>query len=250
MQRAAEAGLAAIALTDHDTTGGLEEALEAGRRLGVEVVPGIELSASLEGREVHLLGYFIRREDARLSERLASLQSERAERIERIVARLNEQKIPVTIEEVRSFAGGQSVGRPHVADALVSGGFVPSYEIAWRDYLSAGGKAYVERTKIPLPEAISLVHACGGVVSVAHPTLNLGLDALENVAGLGVDALETVHPRVTESEARALGDLCRRRGLLESGGSDCHGDRRGAPTMGLYRVPLERLDALRRLARG
>ena len=267
--RAKQAGLAAMALTDHDTTEGLEEALEAGRRLEVEVIPGIEISCEHGGREVHVLAWFIRPDARELGDALARMRDSRRHRVERMVERINARGIPLDLESVRRHAGGASIGRPHIADALVQGGFVTSYDEVWRDYLRPGGFVYVEREKLPLGRALSLIARSGGVAALAHPTLNLDLAALETIARDGVravhdplgesirgsdasasvrlHALETNHPRVSDTDARALGEICRRYGLIESGGSDCHGGRRGDPAMASRTGPLATVEALRRL---
>lgn len=247
VERARAAGLSAIALTDHDTTEGLAEAAAAGRRLGVEVVAGIELSVDHEGREVHLLGYGFDAADDALVQTLAEFQAERSRRIERMVARLRALGLDVTLEDVRERALGPSIGRPHVADALVGGGHVPSYDVAWDEYLRPGGKAYVERRRLPMRQAVELVRRCGGVTSIAHPTLNLDVASIERAAlASGVDALETAHPRISPEQARALSDLCRRHDLAETGGSDCHGSRRGGPHLGSVSISSEALARLRR----
>lgn len=249
VERAAAAGLTAIALTDHDTTAGLDEAMAAGRRLGVEVIPGLELSTSFEGRETHLLAYFFRIEEPELQSLLGRMIGERERRVERMVGKLNDHGIRVTVNDVRSFAAGRSLGRPHVADALVKGGHVPSYEIAWSDYVGMKGKAWVERDKLTLEEGVASIRRAGGVTSIAHPTMNLDHAALERAAAAGIDALEATHPRVAEPDAALLRDLCRRSGLIETGGSDCHGTRRGGPSLGRCRVPMETVERLRSLAR-
>ena len=249
--RARDLGLAAIALTDHDTVGGFDEAAEAGRRLGIEVIPGIELSATHRGREVHLLGYFIDPSGRTLRETLTGLQEERERRAERIVARLQELGLRVTLDEVRSFAGGKSIGRPHIADALVNGGHLPSQEVVWSEYLRQGGKAYIDRRRLGLDEAIDLVRGAGGVTSIAHPTVGFTLDEIESdLAATGVDGLETIHPRLTAQDTVTLRGICLRHGLVATGGSDCHGggrDRREsrAAAMGGFNVTLERVAELR-----
>jgi predicted metal-dependent phosphoesterase TrpH len=249
--RARELGLAAIALTDHDTVGGLSEAFEAGHRLGIDVIPGIELSAMHKGREVHLLGYFIDPANAALLGTLAGLQEERERRAERIVARLQDLGLRVTLDEVRSYAGGKSIGRPHVADALVNGGHLPSQDVVWAEYLRQGGKAYVDRRRPGLDEAIELVRGAGGVTSIAHPTVGFTLAEIESdLAASGVNGLETIHPRLTAQDTATLRGICRRHGLVATGGSDCHGggrDRRESRTaaMGGFNVTLETVEELR-----
>jgi predicted metal-dependent phosphoesterase TrpH len=267
VEKAAAAGLTAIAVTDHDNDAGCDDAVAAGRDLGVEVVRGVEISCDVEDfamrgfhptarPTMHLLGYFIPETENALSSALAELQNARANRNQKIVDRLNELGIPVTFEEVENEAGGPGaqIGRPHFAAVLVRHGAVPDYQTAFDEYLAKGAKAYVTRKLFKPWEAVELMVSAGVVPVLAHPfTLNLLAEELERFVDELVDAglkgIEGYHgdlPEVEQEPYRAIGGA---RDLIVSGGSDYHGDMR--PDRGLpggkhgVTVPDGVLDELR-----
>jgi predicted metal-dependent phosphoesterase TrpH len=228
VQRAADMGLAAIAVTDHDTTDGVAEALEAGKRLGIEVVPGIELSAEFEKGQCHILGYFLDPNDPALLARLRNVLENRDRRNGKIVGKLQELGFDITLEEVSAVAGGDVVARPHFARVLVDRGYVRSMQEAFDVYLAKGAKAYVDRDRLTQQESIDLLHGAGGLAILAHPN-NLNRDAAQTEAeiarmqSLGLDGIEARYNRHTlEDNARYLA-LAERHGLLTTGGSDFHG---------------------------
>ena len=168
--RAHAAGLTAIAVTDHDTTAGLHEALEAGKRIGLEVVPGIELSAEVGRGQCHLLGFLIDPDNEPLLSRLRYVVDMRNNRNSHIIDRLrNELGFDITLDEVEVIAGGDIVARPHFARVMVNKGYVSSMQEAFDIFLGKGGRAYVERVRLSPPEAIALIHGAGGVAVLAHP---------------------------------------------------------------------------------
>jgi len=249
VQKAAAVGLTAIAVTDHDNDAGCDEAVAAGRELGVEVVRGVEISCDVEDfaelgyqpsarPTMHLLGYFISEGENALSSALAELQDARANRNQHIVDRLNELGIPVTFEEVENEAGGPGaqIGRPHFAAVLVRHGAVPDYQTAFDEYLAKGAKAYVTRKLFKPAEAVELMVSAGVVPVLAHPfTLNLPAEELErfvdDLVEAGLRGIEGWHgdlPEVEQEPYRAIGAA---RDLIVSGGSDYHGDMR--PDRGL-----------------
>jgi predicted metal-dependent phosphoesterase TrpH len=267
VEKAAAAGLTAIAVTDHDNDAGCDEAVAAGRDLGVEVVRGVEISCDVEDfamrgfhptarPTMHLLGYFIPETENALSSALAELQNARANRNQKIVDRLNELGIPVTFEEVENEAGGPGaqIGRPHFAAVLVRHGAVPDYQTAFDEYLAKGAKAYVTRKLFKPWEAVELMVSAGVVPVLAHPfTLNLLAEELERfvdeLVAAGLKGIEGYHgdlPEVEQEPYRAIGGA---RDLIVSGGSDYHGDMR--PDRGLpggkhgVTVPDGVLDELR-----
>ena len=244
VSKAHAAGIATIAVTDHDNVSGCDEAVAAGRELGVEVVRGVEISCDVDDLTergftpsarptMHLLGYFIPETDNPLSAALADLQYHRANRNRVIVERLNELGIPVTFEEVEAEAGGPGaqIGRPHFAAVLVRHGAVPDYQTAFDEYLAKGAKAYITRKLYKPQEAVELMVSAGVVPVLAHPfTLNLAFEDLERfvdaLAEAGLKGIEGWHgdmPEVEQEPYRALG---RSRNLIVSGGSDYHGDMR------------------------
>jgi predicted metal-dependent phosphoesterase TrpH len=228
VRHAAAIGLSAIAVTDHDTTAGVAEALQAGKDYGVEVVPGIELSAEVEKGQCHLLGYGIDPASPLLRERLREVLENRASRNEKIVGKLRDLGFDVSLEEIRAVAGGEVVARPHFARVLINKGYVGSVQEAFDLYLAKGAKAYVDRDRLTPEEAISLLHTAGGVAVLAHPN-NLKRDEEETAVeiarlqSLGLDGIEARYNRHTPEDTARYLALAERRGLLTTGGSDFHG---------------------------
>ncbi|MGH2735849.1 MAG: PHP domain-containing protein [Actinomycetota bacterium] len=239
--KAASAGLAAIAVTDHDNDSGCDEAVAAGHEIGLEVVRGVEISCDVEDLDargyspsarptMHLLGYFIPEGSNPVSDALAELQQHRANRNRIIVDRLNELGIDITFEEVESEAGGpgSQIGRPHFAAVMVRHGAVPDYQTAFDVYLAKGAQAYVGRKLYRPVEAVQLMTEANVVPVLAHPfTLNLEGDELErfvdDLAGVGLRGIEGYHGDWTIEDQAPLRDLGKRKGLVVSGGSDYHG---------------------------
>ena len=270
VRKAAAAGLAAIAVTDHDNDSGCDEAVAEGIEAGVEVVRGVEISCDVDDlRErgfetrarptMHLLGYFIPEDANPLTLALAELQRARANRNVHIVERLNELGIPVTFEEVEREAGGPGaqIGRPHFAAVMVRHGAVPDYQTAFDEYLAKGAKAYVTRKLYRPQEATELMVSAGVVPVLAHPfTLNLSFEDLERFVDALIEAglrgIEGYHGDLPETEQEPYRALGHAKDLIVSGGSDYHGDMR--PDRGLpggkhnVTVPDDVLDELRAAA--
>ena len=226
---AAETGLSAIAITDHDTVDGIDEALAAGREHGVQVIAGVELSLDHGPRMLDVLGYFFDGLTAGpMHDKLAELRTYRHERNAVILERLAELGMPVTTDELAGIADGEAVGRPHIAEALRRRGDVETINEAFERFLRRGAPAYVDRRRLSLGEGIRLITAAGGVVAIAHPGLirtdEVGLAALvRDASRLGVVAIECLYPaHSAETEARCLA-LAARHGLLPTAGSDFHG---------------------------
>ena len=253
VSRAAAAGLKAIALTDHDTVDGVREATEAAPR-GLTVIPGLELSASWQGREIHLLAYFVDHGLEELRAVLASIQAERRLRAERIVARLNAVGVGVTLDEVLAIAcetgapDRSSIGRPHVAEAIVRRGAARDLDDAFVRYLRKGRPGFVAKSSVPAGKAIELVRRWGGALVVAHPGLNLSDSETGSLAAAGLDGIEAIHPKHTEIQRRSLEAMARRIGLVASGGTDYHGPGRSRHEIGSWGVTLEAVDRLRDLS--
>ncbi|MBE6441142.1 MAG: PHP domain-containing protein [Desulfovibrio desulfuricans] len=225
---AGAAGLAAMALTDHDTLAGLDEAQAAGRELGVEVVRGCEISSGTEYGELHILGLWLPRDAAPLEEKLVWLRQKRQERNIGIVRRLCELGLNISMDDVLAEAGGESVGRPHIAAVLLRKGYVRDKNAAFRDYLGSGGRAYLPKT-VPSPEeSVRLLAGLGATVSLAHPMLRkTPAGWLESMVvrlkACGLDAIEAYHSEHSEAQVRACLALARKHDLGVSGGSDYHG---------------------------
>ena len=246
-------GLAAVALTDHDTVEGLAEAQAAADGVGVRLVQGCELSCEVGSASMHLLVYFLSDGPGPLQDRLAGLQAARADRNRRIVDVLQAHGLDVTLEEILTEAGRGSVGRPHVAGVLLRKGYVESVQDAFDRWLGNGKPAYLDRERLLPAEAIALAHASGAVTVLAHPT-SLGYEAAELekfVAGLaadGLDGLECEYGRYSPDTRARLRALAERHGLAVTGGSDYHGrykpDLSLGTGLGDLNVPDDLLDAL------
>jgi 3',5'-nucleoside bisphosphate phosphatase len=256
VQLAGEAGLAALALTDHDTLDHLPEARAAAEAQSLRLVPGCEISCELSGRApgtMHLLVFFVDDAPGELRDRLAALQEARNERNVQIVDALNERGVPITVEAVQAQAGPGSVGRPHIARVLMEAGHVSSIQEAFDVWLGKGRPAYFERDRLEPEDAIELTHASGGVCAIAHPG-SLGLDDVEldafvgELADAGLDGLECEYGAYLPEERAPLHELARRHGLAPTGGSDYHGDNKPGLSVGTgrgdLRVPDDFLTAL------
>lgn len=241
VEEARRVGLAAIALTDHDTVAGVAEASAAGAALGVRVVPGVELSAVEDDAETHILGLHL--SDTRdLEARLVVLREMRMTRAERIVARLNELGVRITLPAVLEQAAGGAVGRPHVARAMIAEGWAVDFRDAFERYLGNGKPAFVPKDRLPVAEAIQLIHRAGGLAVLAHPGASGSRERVEALVALGIDGLEVRHPSHTPDDVARLGALVDHFGLIPSGGSDWHGSGDGPRTLGAMRVPGEWLN--------
>jgi len=235
---ALRAGLAAIALTDHDTVDGIAEAQHAGELLGVRVVAGVELSAIDDGEEIHVLGLHLTHPE-HIAAALEELKETRRARARETVERLNALGIPVTLEAVFAIAGDGAVGRPHVAKALVAGGWARDFREAFDRWLGNGKPACVEKRTVTFAEAARLIHESGGLSVYAHPGGGASRAVLEELASLGLDAVEVLHPSHTADEIARLAKLTDELGLLPSGGSDWHGAPEGYRALGSMRVSAE-----------
>lgn len=231
VRRCAAAGLWAVAVTDHDSLAGLAEARQAGARLGVQVFAGVELSclyADGSGRryDIHLLGLFLSdRAEQRLNRVEAHLEARRRQRLERgreIVRRLGAVGVPLVWSEVEAEAAGGSVGRPHVARVLIRHGLARDIDDAFARFLSPGRPGHVEHTPLTVPQALAWVRAGGGAAVWAHPSL-AELDAAAAPWLDLLDGLEADHPKQDASVRARLRALAKERGLIATGGSDCHG---------------------------
>jgi predicted metal-dependent phosphoesterase TrpH len=233
---ASAGGLDVIALTDHDTIAGVERAVRAASGTGLRVVPGVELSSTLDGREIHVLGYFIDPSAPALLEHCARARELRRRRMERMISRLREQGINVPLEAVITAAGGNDpvLTRPHLARAMVAGGWVASVPEAFDRYLADRHPAYVP-TELQSPlEAVEVVAESGGISVWAHPPLDLLDGLLAGLVGVGLGGLEVLRPRTSGSAETRLRAAARSAGLVISGGSDWHDSERHEPLGAFY----------------
>jgi predicted metal-dependent phosphoesterase TrpH len=235
------AGLTAIALTDHDTMDGVAEAVAAANTFGIRVVPGVELSATDDQREVHLLGLHIQRPTA-IEESLREFRDRRHARAMQIVAKLNALGVSITFEDVLARAADAAIGRPHLARVLIDGGWARDSRDAFDRYLGAGRPAFVPKHRLSVADAIALVHAGGGLAVLAHPGPEGRRDTIERFVAVGLDGVEVRHPGHTGEDTNRLAALAEFFGLVPSGGSDWHGAVDGPRVLGIMRVPLAWLE--------
>lgn len=237
VEEAQRKGLAALAITDHDTVAGIAEAQDAGARLGVRIVPGVELSAVENDAETHLLGLHLQ-DVATMEQRLVELREMRRLRAERMVERLNALGVKVTMEQVLGFAAGGAIGRPHVARAVVAVGAAADLREAFDRYLGNGRPACVGKDRLTMRDAIRMVHDAGGIAVLAHPGEAANRARLGTLMAQGLDGCEVRHPSHSDELIGRIARVVEELGLLPSGGSDWHGTFDGWRTLGVMQVPL------------
>jgi predicted metal-dependent phosphoesterase TrpH len=247
---ARRSGLSAIALTDHDTMGGLAEAQAASLGADLEVVCGVEISAELDGRELHLLGYFCDSEYKPLLDALERLARHRADRFNEMVERLRVCGVEFADAELPATVGAETLGRRHLAELLVKTRRAGTVREAFLRYLSDGGKIAVPKACLPVREAIALVRASGGAAGWAHPSYDCTEDSLRRLRDMGLGALEVVYPAHRASRERQLRDLANRLELAVTGGSDCHGPEPAGRCIGTCTIHRSELEVLRRATSG
>ena len=238
VREAKKAGLAAIALTDHDTIDGIAEAVATGREIGVRVVPGVELSAVEGDVETHILGLHL--SDTReMESRLVALREMRRTRAERIVRRLNELGVRIEFSSVLDQSAGGAIGRPHVARAMIAEGWAVDFRDAFERYLGNGKPAYVGKERLAIVDAIALIHRAGGLAILAHPAHGGTRERIAMFAQHGMDGVEVRHPSHSAEDIARLMALVEHFSLVPSGGSDWHGATDGPRILGTMRVPAE-----------
>ena len=251
IQLVAKQGLETVSITDHDTTEGLAEAYEAAKEFpGLRIIPGIEMSADIPGDEVHILGYFLRYEDPDFQAKLLEFRRGRVERAQMMVEKLDALGVHIKWERVQHFAGDGSVGRPHIALAMVEAGYCKEPKDAFDEYLGRNGLAYAERAKMTPSEGVEMTKKVGGVPVLAHPTfmndMEAGISSLKQVGLLG---MEVYYARYDDDTVRHLARLAREYDLIPCGGSDYHGlGNSGEPLPGTLGPPEETIGLLEEAA--
>lgn len=247
---AKEKGLRAIALTDHDCVDGVEEAISTGGEIGVDVIPGLELSAEFPEGIMHLVGLFVDRSSLPFLRQLAVLQAARRERNPKIVRKLQELGFEITYNEVAAAAGGGQVGRPHFARVLMEKGYVRTIGEAFEKYVGDGRPACVKKAQFSPEECIALIHEAGGAAVLAHPsTLRLPDGKVgslfERLVQAGLDGLEVYYSGYSHEEILRYERLAAEWRLAKTGGSDFHGANKPHIDLGALRIPYSLLDDLR-----
>ncbi len=232
-------GITILSISDHDNVAAYFEIKNYADEAGVLLVPGIELSCEYEGIDIHVLAYAFDAHDERIEQRLSGFRNSRHRRGARIVERLHALGYKkISLQRVEELAGGGSLGRPHVARALVEAGYVKSVSEAFDKLLGTGKPGNVEKERFRVDEAVSLIRAAGGVTSIAHPTLYPNHETIVPVLlDAGIDAVEVIHPDVDALNREKYTNLVRFRGKFATGGSDDHGAVKKVETLGTIRVP-------------
>jgi predicted metal-dependent phosphoesterase TrpH len=248
---AIERGLSTIAITDHDTLDGIPEAQQAASGTGLEVISGVEINAEGAWGDLHFLGYFVNLEDTALRERLKANRDARGERARKMVRSLTDLGMPLAWDEVRALANGSSIGRPHIAQALLNRGYIETFEEAFERFIGRDGPAYFPRLQLEPQEVIQTIVEAGGVPVLAHPchSGSAAVDAVPDLVRLGLRGMETHHPDHTPQDVQDLLELARAYGLIATGGSDFHGpcaERGGA--LGSVGAPRGCVEQLRKTA--
>lgn len=247
IEAAHQEGLAALSITDHDSTDGLIEAEDCIRpSMQIELIAGVELSSSIKDLDVHVLGYYIDPSEPRLADLIDRCQKARVDRARKMLSKLQCMGIDVPLEHVLSEAGPGAVGRPHIAQAMVNGGHVDSYDMAFVRYIGYHGPAYVPKLKIEPREAFAAILRAGGIPVLAHPSI----DKIDNLIPLlteqGLMGLEAWHPHHTPEDVQRYLRMAENLGLVVTGGSDYHGNRRIGSSLGVPIVPYRCVDGLKR----
>lgn len=240
-------GLKAIAITDHDTVDGYVEAARMVDTKVMEVVPGVELSSNYKGADIHILGYYIDHENPEFVKKILKFKEYRYERGESMVARLNELGMNLSMDTVKTIAGNSSLGRPHVADALLREEFVQTYDEAFARYLGYHAPAYVPKKVLTSQQAIELIHLIRGVAVLAHPGTLRHDEFIPDLVDMGLDGVEAFHSQHNRNDVTRYKSMASKLGIIYTGGSDCHGPRKGRTLIGTQRVPYSVLVKLKKV---
>jgi len=247
IQLVAKQGLETISITDHDSTEGLAEAYEAAKEFPyMRIIPGIEMSADIPGDEVHVLGYFLDYHDVEFQEMLTELRRGRVGRAQVMVEKLVALGKPVEWERVLHFAGDGTVGRPHIALAMVEAGYFKEPKEAFEEYLGNDGLAYYDRPKLNPTESVAMIRKVGGVPVLAHPTFMNDMEAgIASLKKEGLVGMEVYYAQYDDDTVRHLARLAREYDLIPCGGSDYHGlGNTGEPLPGTLGPPEETVKLL------
>lgn len=241
-------GLDGIAICDHDSVEGVVPCKKLGEEMGIEVIPGIELTVESSDTEIHILGYFMDYEAPWFVKKLKEMQGLRIERMRKMVEKLNTEGIDVRIENVMKVSGRGTVGRLHLAKAMLETGKVPTFREAFDKYIGFKKSCYVSSIRFTPKEAIETLRKAGGVPVLAHPYVMGTDEPIAELIGYGLRGIEVYHTDHKPSVVKHYESLAREHGLIATGGSDCHGLGKGRILLGGVRVPYTTVEALRQEA--
>jgi predicted metal-dependent phosphoesterase TrpH len=246
LQKVKKTGLEIISITDHDNVDALDEAIDAGNELNIEVIPGVELSVTVGDRDIHLLGYFFDYKNSQLLEYLRFAREQRYNRAVRIVEKLHAIDIPLNFDDVLAFAGKGSICRTHIAKALHQNKFVHTFQESFAKYIGFGQPAYEEKNTLSIKDAITLINQAGGLTFIAHPGKNFSESIFHQLIDDGIDGIEVIHPSHPSYLVAHYRSLATEYFLLESGGSDFHGgERSDGMYLGTFSIPASFVDTMR-----
>jgi 3',5'-nucleoside bisphosphate phosphatase len=245
IEKAKNAGIDIISITDHDNLNGIPEAVEAAKDYGIEVISGVEISSDIGDREVHILAYFIEQDNPELERYLLFFREERIKRAERIVKKLNSLGLSLHINDVLDIAQNCAVGRPHIAQAMLNKNLVSSYFEAFNKYIGNGSPAYEKKVHISPRSAFKIISDAGGLSFIAHPGY-MPESILKDLIEAGVDGIEVLHPSHSPQQVRFYRGIVNEYFLLQSGGSDFHGGKRDdEKNLGSYSIGFTTLEEMR-----
>ena len=238
--------LSAISITDHDTVEAIEETISAAGKYNIEVIPGVELSSDFNGEEIHILGYMIDYKSKHLLEELNKMKDSRFGRGEKMIQSLNNLGVGITFKQVEALAGNGLIGRPHIARAMISNGYVDNMKMAFEKYIGKGKPAYVERYKLSSENAIKLIKDVGGISVLAHPGLMENKGLIGKLVEMGIRGIEVYHSKHDDETVRNCLIIAKHRNLLITGGSDCHGNMyNNEPILGSVTVDYKFVEQLK-----
>ncbi|KAA3618166.1 MAG: phosphatase [Calditrichaeota bacterium] len=235
-----------ISITDHDTVSGVMPAAKAGRKVGVSVVPGVELGTNADDLEIHILGYFIDIKSTALNHYLTEINEQRLRRTELIVESLARHGIEINLDKIIDKAGNGTIGRPHIAKAMVEAGVVQSYQAAFNNWIGDGAPACEKKSRQEPAELIEVIHQSGGAAVLAHPGNQWTGESIRQLKRLGLDGIEVVHPRHTKKMEAAYRKLAFECNLFITGGSDFHTLKRKVNPLGKYKIDVTSVKRLKK----
>lgn len=248
VKKSFDAGLRIISITDHDSIDGLKEAKEYAKNLNIDVINGIELSAEFEDKEVHILGYFFDETNSELTLKIDEFKNQRYQRIINFVEKLNQKQISISIDDVLEFSKAGTLGRPHIAQALIKKGYASNFYEVFSKFLGNDSPFYVKKNFLAPETAFDLIHRAGGVCIIAHPGA-FSEKALSHFVKSGVDGFEVNHPSLSSEQKKFYHEFVRKNHLIGTGGSDFHGGRRNDEiNLGKYYIPAARVELLKQRA--
>ncbi len=247
IKKCSEKELSVISITDHDSVESFPDSIKYGKEYDVEVICGVELSTTIEEKDIHILGYFVDYTNSIFLETLQFFRAERKKRAERIIEKLNDLKIFITLADIEKYSGQGAIGRPHIANALVEHGYVRSYKEAFDKYLIPGSPAYETKFPFHSAEAIQLIKKSGGLSFIAHPGEYITENILRQLIKEGIDGIEVIHPSHSSEHINYYRGIVNEYFLLESGGSDFHGGRKNDDSiLGSYYIDETKIEMMKR----